>query len=151
MNYVMKQENGFTLIELIIVIVVLGIMSAVAIPKFIDLQDDATEATAEGIVGAINGSAELVRGAALVRGVASAGGNVLVSGSNVTVVAGGYPAATAAGIGSAVKIDSDWSGAVDTTTYVYQNASGNCTVRYSVVADATNPSFSTAIDAGCKK
>jgi len=48
----MKNRAGFTLIELIMVIVILGILSAVAIPKYIDLQAEAREASADGVLGA---------------------------------------------------------------------------------------------------
>lgn len=145
----MKRQSGFTLIELIIVIVILGILAVTAAPKFINIQDDAAQSAAEGIVGALNSAAVSVRGAALVRGVAGAGGNVSASGSNVTVVAGGYPAASSAGIGSAVDIDASWAGAVSGVTYVYQNGTGNCTVSYAVTANATNPSFSASVQDGC--
>lgn len=145
----MKRQSGFTLIELIIVIVILGILAVTAAPKFINIQDDAAQSAAEGIVGALNSAAVSVRGAALVRGVAGAGGNVSASGSNVAVVAGGYPAATSAGIGSAVDIDASWQGAVSGVNYVYQNGTGNCTVSYAVTANATNPSFSASVQDGC--
>lgn len=54
----MKQK-GFTLIELVVVIVILGILSATALPKFIDLTSDAKLAKAEGVAGAISGGASI--------------------------------------------------------------------------------------------
>ncbi len=54
-----KSKKGFTLIELVMVIVILAILAAVAIPRFIDLKSDATSATAKGIASAIMGSATM--------------------------------------------------------------------------------------------
>lgn len=55
----MKKHSGFTLIELVIVIIILGILSATAIPKFINLQDDAKTSVLEGVKGSLSSAATL--------------------------------------------------------------------------------------------
>lgn len=85
----MRNQKGFTLIELIIVIVVLGILAVTAAPQFIDFSSDARTSTVKGLKGAVQGASQTVFGKAAIEGELGATGTV----GNVGTVYG-YPAAT---------------------------------------------------------
>lgn len=87
----MKQQKGFTLIELIIVIVILGILAVTAAPRFIDIQSDARKETLQGVKAALQGASQLVYAKAAIKGVQkSADSDVTVNGQTVQTVYG-YP------------------------------------------------------------
>lgn len=88
-----RNNGGFTLIELIVVIVILGILAVTAAPKFIDLQSDARLATLNGMKAAINSAVSLAYGKSLVTGQEKLkDGSITINGSSVAVCYG-YPCA----------------------------------------------------------
>lgn len=105
----MKRQGGFTLIELVVVIVILGILAVTAAPRFLNLQDDAKNAALEGLSGAMQGAAGIVYGKAAIEGVeASGASSVTMSGDDIKTVFG-YPAASENGILLAIEKSDDFT------------------------------------------
>ena len=127
----MRKQNGFTLIELVVVIVILGILAATAAPKFMDLQKDARISAANGLAGAIKSSISMTYSKAILAGKdkSPSGSYVCNSGAATAECNGstddavelvyGRPAATKEGILRAVDIVVEASSDTPSTEWVY--------------------------------
>jgi len=112
-----SKQKGFTLIELVVVIVILGVLAATAVPKFIDLTGDARTSVMAGVQGSINSAVNLVHAKALVQDQTGATGSISIGGKVYTLVFG-YPAAkglgttgadiaNGLGVGNLLELDTD--------------------------------------------
>jgi MSHA pilin protein MshA len=81
----MKRQQGFTLIELVVVIIILGILAVTAAPKFINLQSDARASSLEGMKGALKGANSLVYSKAIIGGQGTAVNQAVTIATDVTV------------------------------------------------------------------
>lgn len=114
------------------VIVILGILAATVLPKFVNLSSDARKASLKGLEGAINGAKTIVKAGYLVNPAAtvtlSDGTTVAVS---TTGTIAGLPTATATGIGNAIEMSTDFTASYATgpnlATFTLQT---NCFVTY---------------------
>lgn len=151
----MKNQQGFTLIELIVVIVILGILAATALPRFINMQADARVAAVNGMAGGIRSAVAVVSSRYMLTGNMAATTVLTQDGTIVTVNAGtGIPVGTKAGVGGGIgnALQSTDGFAVDDTnplavTFRPSNGgSATCQVAYD---GTTGIALVTATLAGC--
>ncbi|GAA5171154.1 type II secretion system protein [Viridibacterium curvum] len=139
-----KKQSGFTLIELVVVMVILGILAAVALPKFVDMSSQARIAKMQGAVGSVNSAITLIHAKWLAVGSPTGATAVAYEGGTLTAnvnteMVNGYPAADAYLISgkNLAGLDANF-----TTT-----ASGTAGAKTMTIADATKSACSfTVVD-----
>lgn len=140
-----NKQSGFTLIELVVVIALLGILAAFAIPRFASLEREARSATTQGLSGSVRSAAAMAHGLYLATGATP----VNMEG-NAIVITAGYPDASdiANTLADSTGFTVTVNGAADTTTFAKTGATGTCEVVY-VEAVAPNPPSITVDTSGC--
>ena len=134
------RQQGFTLVELVTVLVILGILAAVAIPKYVSYTTEARVAALNGMAGALRSAAALTQAKYKVVGDATSTSVTLADGTSVTVTSGangGIPTVAAAGIQAAMN-QTGFSFTPATGVWDFSGgAIANCFVTYAATGAAT--------------
>ena len=156
-----NPQRGFTLIELVIVIAIIGLLAIAVLPRFVNLAGDARAAQINGAAGSVRSAAVIAHGAVLARNLGNGATTVAAEGVNVTVV-NGYPTADAGGILAAAQITTGAGGdfvlagaggaAAGSTVTIQANGAvtaAQCQLQYTNPAAAGNSPTFVVDTSGC--
>ncbi len=144
-----KNEKGFTLIELVVVIVVLGILAAFAVSRYTNMAQNARISAVNGLAGGLRGAVAIVQGQYLINGNIAAITVTMLDGTVVSVsagVAGGIPTGAIGGIGAAMRDTSGFNVVYGAPT-TYQPTNGGSATCQASYAPATG--IVTVSTGGC--
>ena len=121
----MNKQQGFTLIELVMVIVILGILAAFAVPRFADITTDARRATVESIGGSIRSASALAHATSLSQS-RTQGQSISMEGTTITM-SNFYPSSSGSLTGGIVAAMFDTTGftvtqSINTNTLLFTRA-----------------------------
>lgn len=152
----MNEQKGFTLIELVVVIVILGILAVTAAPKFIDLQGDARGATLQGVKAAIETATAGVHAKSLIAGndnIASGTETVSIAGATIEI-GDGWQDASVDNFNDILDIDSTNEFTIEMhasdTTLIYIYPKGNSTDAADAVTNNCYVSYDESTSSNIK-
>ncbi len=122
-----RQNGGFTLIELVVVIALLGILAAFAIPRFASLESEARTATVQGLAGSLRSASTMAHGLFIATGATP----VTMEGAVINIT-NGYPDATdiVNTLADSTGFSVTTSAGNDVTTFAKTGVSGTCQAVY---------------------
>lgn len=147
------RQAGFTLVELVVVIVLLSILASFAIPRFIDLRADARGAVIAGLAGSMRSASALAHAKSFVTGVF--GNSEITMEGQVVGMSNFYPSANDQGISAAMQDMTGFSlNQVSATVADFvipeaKNSGGNCKVTYTAAGVGESP-IVTSVTSACQ-